>query len=46
MGHAGRKMGVSPRYGFVDDQELTSVIDKLAYDNGLTQILAVSKAKK
>ena len=46
MGHVGRKMDVSQRYGFIDDSELIRAIDKFTYDIGLTQILAVSKAKK
>ena len=33
-------------YGFVDDSELVAAIDKLTYDNGLTQILVASKAEK
>jgi len=33
-------------YGFVDDSELVAAIDKLTYDNGLTQILVAAKAGK
>jgi hypothetical protein len=46
MGHAARKLDVSQRYGFIDDYELVNAIDKFTYDNGSTQILAVSKARK
>ncbi len=46
LGHAGRKLNVSERYGFIDDYELVNAIDKFTYDNGLTQILAVSKSEK
>jgi integrase len=46
LGHAGRKLNVSERYGFIDDYELVNAIDKFTYDNGLTQILAVSKSGK
>ncbi len=46
MGHVERKLNVSQRYGFIDENELVNVIDKFTYDHGLTQILAVSKAKK
>ena len=41
LGHAGRKLDVSQRYGFVDDYELVASIDRFTYDNGFTQILAV-----
>ena len=44
LGHANRKLDVSQRYGFIDDQELVNAIDKFTYDNGLTQILVASKA--
>ncbi len=44
MGHADKKLGVSERYGFIDDQELVNTIDKFTYDNGLTQILVAPKA--
>ncbi len=46
MGHRGLKLNVSQRYGFIDDYELVNAIDKFTYDNGLTQILAVSKSGK
>ena len=46
MGHANRKLDVSERYGFIDDQELVNAIDKFTYDNGRTQILVASKAGK
>lgn len=46
MGHLGRKLNVSQRYGFIDDKEFINAIDKFTYDNGLTQILAVSKSEK
>lgn len=46
MGHAGRKKNVSHRYGFIDDYELVNAIDQFTYDNGLTQIIAVPRAKK
>ena len=39
MGHAARKLDVSKRYGFIDENELVNAIDKLTYDHGLTQIL-------
>ena len=34
LGHAGRKMDVSHRYGFVDDYELVNAIDRFTYNNG------------
>jgi hypothetical protein len=43
---ANDKMDVSQRYGFVDDYELVAAIDRFTYDNGSTQILAVSRARK
>jgi integrase len=46
LGHAGRTLNVSERYGFVSDEELLSAIDKFTYDNGLTQILVASSARK
>ena len=46
MGHRGRKLNVSQRYGFIDDYELVNAIDRFTYDNGSTQILAVSKSGK
>ncbi|MFH0959664.1 MAG: site-specific integrase [Pseudomonadota bacterium] len=46
MGHADRMKPVGERYGFISDEELVAAIDKFTYDQGLTQILVVSKAKK
>ncbi len=46
MGHAGKTLNVSERYGFVSDEELVTAIDKFTYDNGLTQILVASNAGK
>ena len=46
MGHADKKLSVTERYGFVSDEELVTAIDKFTYDNGLTQILVASNARK
>ena len=46
LGHSDRTLDVSERYGFIDDNELVTAIDKFTYDNGLTQILVASKAEK
>ena len=46
MGHSGKKLDVSERYGFIDDYELVNAIDKFTYDNGLTRILVAAKAGK
>ena len=46
MGHADKKLSVAERYGFVSDEELVTAIDKFTYDNGLTQILVASNARK
>ena len=46
MGHAGRSKDISQRYGYIDNSELIRAIDKFSYDHGVTQILAVSGAKK
>ena len=46
MGHAGKTLNVSERYGFVSDEEFVTAIDKFTYDNGLTQILVASNSGK
>ncbi|MCX5874631.1 MAG: site-specific integrase, partial [Deltaproteobacteria bacterium] len=46
LGHSDRAFDVSERYGVISDDELINAIDKFTYDNGLTEILAVSKAAK
>jgi len=46
MGHAGKMLSVSERYGFVSNEELVTAIDKFTCDNGLTQILVASNARK
>lgn len=46
LGHSNRELDVSERYGIISDEQLIKAIDKLTYDNGLTQILVASKAGK
>ncbi len=46
LGHSNRALGVSERYGVISDEELVAAIDKFTYYNGMTQILALSKAGK
>ncbi|MGA8829982.1 MAG: hypothetical protein WB554_00095 [Desulfomonilaceae bacterium] len=44
LGHSDRAFDVSERYGVISDDELVHAIDRFTYDNGFTQILAVSKS--
>jgi len=46
LGHEGRALDVSERYGIIFEKELINAIDKFCYDNGLTQILVAAKYKK
>jgi hypothetical protein len=46
MGIAGCEKDVAQRFGFLDDSELIRAIDRFTYDNGLSEIVAVSRAGK
>ncbi len=41
LGHSSGKLSVRARYGRVSDAELLAEIDKLIFDHGPSEILAV-----